>query len=314
MSALPVDTADLVVTPPDPLARAPRVALQAPPHERLHPAPASLQGALVAVVCRDTRGLPFSAAQRLTHLPASPLLSLSWFHGTEGGWYEDGPGGVRWRPFGAAVVVAGSPSRPRVCWSPGTGRGGMLLFTADVARALWGIDPVAVRDRCVPAAPVLGPGWTPLLQALLAADDDAAVLAALQRHVAPRWQALHGRAPHAPSLRQLGRHWVERLARQAHAWRRTHGPRQVERRIKAWSGRSLREWQSLVRADDAFFALREQLEAGRPVAWAALAQDHGFADQPHLVRAARRVTGFAPGEFAQRFLHDESFWAYRLWV
>ena len=101
-----------------------------------------------------------------------------------------------------------------------------------------------------------------------------------------------------------------RPAWQAHEWHRAHGPRQVEHRIKAYGGRSLREWQSLVRTDSAFFAARDRIEAGSPFDWATLALDEGFADQAHLVRAVRRITGLPPGEFAQ----DESFWLYRLWV
>lgn len=50
------------------------------------------------------------------------------------------------------------------------------------------------------------------------------------------------------------------------------------------------------------------------VSWAALAQNEGFADQAHMTREAKRVTGFAPGEFARRFIEDESFRLYRLWV
>jgi len=161
---------------------------------------------------------------------------------------------------------------------------------------------------------VLDASWAPLLDALLAAPDDDATLSALVQHLAPRWQALHGRTGDAPSLRQLGRHWVDRLAWQAHEWRRTHSPRQVERRIKAHSGRSLREWQALVRTEGVFFAARERHAAGQPFDWAGLAQEEGFADQAHLVRTARRITGFTPGEFAQRFEEDESFWLYRLWV
>ncbi|CAD5372708.1 AraC family transcriptional regulator [Rubrivivax sp. A210] len=297
---------------PDPQARAPRVAT--PPSAWLHPAPPALQGAVVAVVCRDTRGLALSAAQRITHFPASPLLGLSWFQSTTSGLLARDAGTPRWQPFGAELVVSGSQSEPTTCWSPNEGRGGIVCFSADTARRLFGLDPAAVHDRFVDARTTLDASWTPLLEALLAAPDDAATLAALQQHIAPRWQALQGRPGVTPSLRQFGRHWVERLALQAHDWRRTLSPRQVERRVKAYSGRSLRDWNGLVRTEGVFFAARERHEAGLPYDWAALAAEEGFADQSHLVRATRRVSGFAPGEFAERFVHDESFWLYRLWI
>ena len=81
-----------------------------------------------------------------------------------------------------------------------------------------------------------------------------------------------------------------------------------------WSAASRREWQSLVRTESLFFAARERYETGQPFDWATLALDHGFADQSHLVRAARHIAGFSPGEFAERFAQDESFWLYRLWM
>lgn len=300
---------------PDPLMRAPRALREGrSPHTRLSLAPPALQDAVVTFLCRDTRGFELDGAQRLSHFPASPLVCLSWFRDLEMGLVEQAAGGPLWRPFGTAVVLSGSQSRPTVSWAPTTGHAGMVCFTADGAKALFGLDLGAVHDRFIDAHAVLGAAWRPFLEALSRTDDNTAVMAVLEQHLAARWQALRGRGSAIASLRQAGRHWVERLAWQALEWRRTHGPRQVERRIKAYSGRSLREWQSLVRTEGMFFAAQERYEAGQPFDWPALAQDEGFADQAHMTRAARRITGFSPGEFARRFAEDESFWVYRLWV
>lgn len=298
---------------PDPLARAPRVDGGAG-LQRLHLAPPSLRGALVALVSRDTRGAGLSDVQRLSHFPASPLVTLSWFHDMEVGKVESGPCGPAWSPFGAAVLLSGSQSRPVVSWAPSAGRGYMACFPADVARSLFGIDLAAIHDRFV-GVRTLGAGWwAPLSEALLAAGDDAAALAALEAHLGQRWQALQRAVSPLAPLRHAGRHWVQRLAWQAREWRRTHSPRQVERRVRSFSGRSLREWQSLTRTEGLFFAARDRVESGRDVDWAGLAADLDFADQAHLSRAAKRITGFSPGEFTRRFLEDESFWLYRLWV
>jgi hypothetical protein len=272
--------------------------------------PSALQGAAVAVVCRDTRGLALDAAQRLTHFPASPLVCLSWFQGMGPGLVKNGEDRPLWVPFHAPVVLSGSQSVPLVSWAPTVGRGGTVCFAPDVAQALFGLDLPVLHDRFVDAHVVLGKEWHALTQALLAAQDDRATLGALEQHLLPRWRRLQGPA----SVQELGRQWVQRLAWRAHAWGRTHSGRQVERRVKAFSGRSLREWQQLVRTEAVFFAARERAERDEPLDWAALAQDGGFADQAHLIRATRRITGFTPGEFARRFLEDESFWLYRLWV
>ncbi|MCW5651254.1 MAG: AraC family transcriptional regulator [Ramlibacter sp.] len=297
---------------PPRLARAPRLATASGrPSAQLMPVPAVLQGAVVAVIARDARHLPLDDAQRLSHYPASPLMSLSWYQGAEVGWAVDG---TPWAPFGSRVTVGGSQSQPTVTWADRCGQGIMVCFLPDTAHALLGVDPAAVTDRVVPAATVLAPHALPLLDALAHAADATAALAAVAQHLGPHWQALNARSGPAPTLRQIGRHWVERLALQAQQWRGERSPRQVERRVKAWSGRSLREWQALVRAEGAFFAARDRHDAGLPYEWAAIAQDEGFADQAHLVRATRRITGFSPGEFTARFATDESFWLYRCWV
>ncbi|MET0268419.1 MAG: AraC family transcriptional regulator [Duganella sp.] len=311
---------------PPPLARAPR-AEAGGSAQWLCLAPAALQGALVALVGRDTRALKLDDAQRLTHFPASPMVTLSWFDSPEVGMIA--PDG--WQRFGAQVVIAGSQSQPTVSWSPVAGRGYIACFTPDAAQVLFGVELAAIQNRFVPVAEVLDARFAPLWTALLASEDGAAMLALLEQHLAPRWQthlraagqAEHsepGQTPGAPAraaqatLRQVGRHWIERLAWKVHGWRNQHSARHVERRIKSFSGRSLREWQALSRTESLFFAARDRYEAGQPFDWSTLALDEGFSDQAHMSCTAHRISGFAPGAFAQRFIEDESFWLYRLWV
>ena len=295
---------------PDPLARAARADTAT---DSLRLPPASLQGALVSVICRDTRGLALDDTQRLSHFPASPFVTLSWFRDIDVGQVRQDVGGLVWQPFGASCVVSGTQAHPCTSWAPTTGYGCMASFHADAAQALFGLDLARIQDRFMPAIDAMGPEWTPLWDALRSSADGD-VIGVLEHHLARRWQTLRGRDADQPSLRQLGRHWVERLAWQAHEWRREHSPRHVERRIKSFSGRSLREWQGIVRTEGLFFAARDRHDAGQPFDWAAMALDEGFADQAHMTRAVRRITGFTPAEFARRFAEDESFWMYRLWV
>ncbi|MFC5462532.1 AraC family transcriptional regulator [Massilia niabensis] len=299
---------------PSPLARAP-CAVRRPgaSHEWLRLPPASLQGALVALVGRDNRDLDLDSAQRLSHFPASPLVTISWFRDADVGLVTQGPDGPCWQPFSARVVVSGTWSHPSVSWAPSAGCGYTACFNADAAQALFGLDLAALQERFVPADVAAGAQFRALWDALPDAGD-ADILPLLESHLAPRWQARQGRASGHASLQQMGRHMVERLAWQAGQWARVHSPRHVERRIKSFSGRSLREWNSLVRTEGLFFAARERHEAGLPFDWATLALDEGFTDQAHMIRSVKRITGFSPTEFAARFLEDESFWMYRLWV
>lgn len=298
-------------------ARAARYTGPGPvPHTRLYTAPPALQGAMLAVVCRDTRGVALNDAQRLSHFPASPLVCLSWYQDFDSGLVQtDASGASRWRPFAASVMLSGSQTAPTASWANRPGRGGMACFDLDMAQQLFGLDFVPAQDRFVPALDVLGPAWEPLCHALLAADDDERTLQVLHQHLTPRWRALQGKASNAPpSLREHGRHWVARLGLQAMQWQQTLGTRQVERRIKQFSGRSMRQWQGMVRTEGLFHAARERRAQGLPLDLPGLALDEGFSDQAHMCRAVRQITGFTPTEFARRFEEDESFWMYRLWI
>ena len=160
---------------PHPLVRAPRAAIVGRrPTARLYPAPPGLQGAIAVILSRDARECQLSDEQRLTHFPASPVMSLSWFSSQSVGTVETEGGGWRWRPFGTSLVITGSRSTPTVTWSPTNGYGGMICFTPDVARTLFELDPAAVHDRFVPARDALGAHWRSFLDALESATDDTA--------------------------------------------------------------------------------------------------------------------------------------------
>ena len=54
--------------------------------------------------------------------------------------------------------------------------------------------------------------------------------------------------------------------------------------------------------------------ADERVAWAGIAADAGFADQAHLSREMREITGDSPRDWARRLVDDdEGYWAYRIW-
>ncbi|ALS59740.1 helix-turn-helix domain-containing protein [Pandoraea norimbergensis] len=300
---------------PDRYARAPLVACGGPvPHTRLYPPSAALYGAVMAVVCRDIRHVALTDAQRLSHFPASPVVCLTVYQGFDVGLVHDTPAGPRWTPHGTRVTLSGSQSMPTTTWATTGGRGVMVCFPANVAKVLFDVNLSVIQDRFVCAWEALADDWHPFLDAFADAPDDAATMAVLDHYLGPRWQALQPERSALTSLRLAGQRWVEGLAFQALQWRQTHSPRQVERRIKMHTGRSLREWQALVKTEGVFFAARDRLAAGEAFDWAEMAQDEGFADQAHMSRMAKRITGFAPTEFTQRYREDESFWLYRLWV
>jgi AraC-like DNA-binding protein len=134
-------------------------------------------------------------------------------------------------------------------------------------------------------------------------------VALLQNFLLARW-------PHCrPDADRPGhdlQDWVRSLTLRAAHTGLGRSLRQVERRIKHWTGLPMRELRGLTRAEQAFFDAKAA-QADGAVNWADVAHHQGFADQAHLCRVTRRITGFSPEELRRRIEHDETFWVYRIW-
>lgn len=202
---------------------------------------------------------------RFNHSPATPLCTIAWFIEGEGELVI--PGCLPAAPAPVRAVFAGPQTRPTTSWNPGPVRLFMVLFYPQALQAISGIDMASCVDRWAALDDVLGAEWQALSDAILAAPDDGALLALLEQFLAPLWQA-------ADTV--LGR-----------------GVRNIERRIKARAGLSLRSLLRLRRAEQSFFA----------------------ADQAHLSRDVRGITGHSPGKFLRLLASgDESYWIYRIWL
>lgn len=301
---------------PEPMARAPRALMN-----EKQPSTVLYQGkdigcnAVVAVVSRDISKVKLSEAQRLTHFPASSFICLSW-HNTLGiETFQRQEKGGYWKGVDGNVLVSGSQSQPTVSWSPHGNRGAMLYFSISTAQALFNIDVTTLQDRSVCARQLLGATWFEMFDQLVASQDDATMLEIIKHHIVSRWTHRNHTSSPVQSVRYAGSRWVDGLVSQAKLWQSTRSLRQVERRVKAISGRSLREWQLLVSTEKLFFEVAKDDQSVRHgLDWATLALEAGFSDQAHLCRAVKRITGFPPAEFARRFVEDESFWLYRLWT
>lgn len=87
--------------------------------------------------------------------------------------------------------------------------------------------------------------------------------------------------------------------------------RQLQRTVRRLTGQSYRQLQLYQRTEQAFGQLTQSAEhsASR---WASLAAESGYADQSHLGREVRRMTGFSPARLEAMMQADEAFWFYRL--
>ena len=273
----------------------------------------SLSGCMRGVMVRNTLGVELPAAQRFNYFPASPLCSISW-------WFA---GDSEMVPFTtqasldaprtavpARICFHGPATQPKLSWNPGQGHGMMLLLMPDALHRLTGIEGSQYLDRFVDVRDMFPPTWLALCEAVMQQNDDTARVETIQDFLEPLWQE-------ARPMRALQLHryqdWAQSLALRAATSAPGRSLRQVERRIKQWAGLPMRELRGFGRAEQAFFRGLLAGETGTSPHWAELAESSGYADQSHLCRETRRITGFSPDDLYRRIRDEEAFWSYRLW-
>lgn len=272
---------------------------------------APLISCLRAIMSRDTRGVTLDEAQRRNHFPATPVCSITWYFKGSAQWLRPGdpphtesPG----QPLGR-VSFTGPITHPVIVRNPGEIEVMTVLLMPDALARMTGIDPGEYINRALPVADVLDPAWLALCAAVDEAPDDPHRIALIESFLLARW-----REP-AVEERPAGRRfadWWQTLSHRAATSGVGRSPRQAERRVKQWAGQSLRVLRGLARSEQVFFEAVAGVRSGE-VNWRDLAAGHGYADQSHLCRETRRITGFAPDELRRRIATEEGFWAYRLW-
>ncbi len=275
----------------------------------------ALSSCMRGVMSRNTVGIELTDAQRFNYFPASPLCVINW-------WFQ---GSSELLPSGAptrldssiprtplsGVMFSGPQTQPCVSWCPGPVHGMMLIFMPDALHQLTGIDVTQTVNRFIDVRGLFPTPWVDLCNAVAAAADDDQRVTLIQDFLEPQWNAAR---PKQPMQAHRVQDWAHALALRAATSGAGRSLRQVERRIKQWAGQPLRELRGMGRAETAFFEGVAAAEQGQRPNWAAVAESSGYADQSHLCRETRRVTGFAPQELYWRIAQDEGFWSYRLWA
>lgn len=283
-------------------------------HSRLVLPRPSLAGCLRGVMVRRTDAARLGPGQRFNHFPATPLCSLTWWITGESRMLPAGAAArldAPQEPLPSRWVFAGPFTRPLVSWNPGPVHAVMALLPADAMHRLTGLDMADWVNRWDDARAALPPDWQALGEAVADAPGDDARIARLEDFLAPRWQALR---PAQPVAMQRYQDWAQSLAVHAAMSGPGRSLRQIERRIRRWSGLPMRELRGIGRGEQAFLGARAAADRLAAPDWAGLAHATGYADQSHLCRETRRLTGFSPDELNRRIHGDEGFWSYRIWV
>jgi len=271
----------------------------------------ALGGCVRGVMGRDTRGAALAETQRFNHFPATPMVTISWW--LSGTSERLAPGAAADlaapRTPAPAAILLGPQGRPTVSWNPGEVHSLTLVLAPDALQLLTGLDPGAWVNRWAAAADVLPLDWLAMGQSVMTAPDDDTRVGLMQDFLEPRWQSAR---PASAFGFTRWRDWTQALALRAGMSATGRSVRQVERRIKQWTGQPLRELRGAGRSEQAFF--EAVLAHGNgSLQWADVAASAGYSDQSHLCRETRRVSGFAPEELRRRIRGDETFWPYRVW-
>jgi hypothetical protein len=261
-----------------------------------------------AYVTRSTVGTMLSDDERLNHFPAAPTCAITWF--MKGDYAHMHLGGELIKtPLPHPVMFTGPHTRSSVSINPGEVDTFILLILPDALHALTGLDIAAQVDRYSTPADVLDKDWQALTLKVLQAPDHVSRIQTIENFLLPRWQALgHKPTPKSNAFQ----HWTTGVADRAAHHAQGRSERQVDRRIKGWTGQQLRQLRGVGRAEDTLFRARDALAINQ-LHWAEIAADSGFADQAHLSREFRRITGLSPRQLEQVLTH-ESYWMYQIWA
>lgn len=264
----------------------------------------SLASCVRAYVTRSTIGCALPADdQRYNHYPATPFCSITWqVHGStslvENGVMSEPPMEV------GQAVLCGPQSHPTLTYNPGAAAFFIVMFPPEALHALTGMNVAELVDKVCLVEDVLDATWSALAPPMANAADDEGRVGVLEAFLEPRWQQLRRSGEVSTNVVA---DYVYRLGVQAAATGWGRGPRIIERRIRAWAGLPMRTLQRLGRAEQAFFAARDG-----GAALGHIAAEHSYADQSHMTREAKAITGLSPGELLRSIDH-ESYWIYRIW-
>jgi AraC-like DNA-binding protein len=282
--------------------------------------PWALSDCVRAVLGRSTMGMGLVGLARWCHYPAGPVFSINCLLQ---GSAEMLHAGVDFDPLAPRqavprLSVTGPYTTPIHVLNGPQAHAIMVILYPDAFWALTGIEPQSLSNQVVDARDVLPPVLLAACQRLCeGGGDDHQRVQHFFEALLPVWQQRTAEQPRHDGLHkdwaQALTPWMESLAMRAAATGWGRSLRQSERRIKQWTGWSLRKLQGSVRGEAVFFAVMDAMLEKR-LDWTQIALDNGFSDQSHFIRETRRITGFSPETMRLGFNNEEGFWVYRAWA
>ena len=276
------------------------------PKAQTHIWPASGQAAehVLMYIVRDTRGSHLDGADQLNRYPATPFCCITWMLEGEVSLLQQGKTKREQRL--PQIFVAGCQSQYGVSMNLGDRHSFMAVFYSDAFHALFELDLTTVQDRFVDATEILNPSGLALLQAVARADTHANRRSLIESYVAQNGNSLLS-SPWS-RLRKMGQNLSLRLSCSLLGV----GARQVQRRVRKEAGLPLLGLSRLWRAKRSHSQVLLYLEQGHTPNWTEHASAMGYADQSHLIRDCKEVSGRSPQQLLNDARKNESDWIYRL--
>ena len=282
----------------------PSQAVRRRPLAFLWPAAARWREHLYMLIVRDTRGCALAEHERLNRFPANPYCCITWM--LEGEVELISQGEVPRHERLPRQFVHGCQTRPCVSRNLGDRHSFCAVFYPDAFHALFGVDLASIQDALVDASRVLPDHGRRLVAAVAAARDDDE-----RRRILEGFLAAHATALGTSAWMRLRRMGVNVGLRVAGRLLGV-GPRQAQRLARREGGMNVPGLSRLWRGERSLRQAREALARGQAIDWATHAVDAGYADQSHLVRDCKEISGRTPTQIARQAREDEADWFYRL--
>lgn len=169
----------------------------------------------------------------------------------------------------------------------------LVRLKADAADRVLGVRPADLLDASIELSDIFGDGAAARLEAQLAEAGSAAARVACMRDFL-RTRTGPGRLDPlaAQAMRAIQRNPSISMRRLAGLL--DIGERSLQRRFKAETGASAKQFARIERMQQAVAAHRAGLD------WAGVAHASGFTDQAHLIRDFRALAGVPPEAFCRR--------------
>lgn len=273
----------------------------------LAPSPA-LAACVRAYLTRSTLAADLALDERRNHFPPTPTCVITWIIEGQDSRLDQLERSAT-GPVTLPIIFSGPHTQTSVSDNPGPVHFFTLFIYPDAVRALTGLDIAAHLNRSSPFSEVMDAQWQQMARAVLEAPSDGQRVQLIEDFLTPRWQAVR---PPDPAHPGQFLDWSSSLAQRAEKQDGGRSERQVDRRIKRWTGQALRQLRGIGRAEESLFRARQAFDSNA-LSWSDIAADSGYADQAHLCREFRRVTGLRPGEL-KKCINHESYWLYQVWA